>query len=333
MKTWKNLTGISLFSNSYTPQNHLSRAEYARCVLSTARTAAFNANLVVFNCEAQGFRSHNEMVLSEGPTGRQLSSCHVTISFNFDFLHLNYSWNHQSRKSGDTIWHKETLLWAAKWVWSTGNDFLVDKYLCVWYPIVSTFRRQSFPAAFLHFLTKLSIRVCRYGAAPFAHQKVKWMIKSAFCLFALLGISHLFLADKRALIRRSQDAGVSASVVTGLVYRNHSFSAQLSDSVFIIQSLASPGKSTHRRLPLLVLPRLLTRTVNADVSPCFRSAWCRLQPQPQKRPNSPPSVTVQLVFSTMWTSPDADPLLAVKRIQMFSIMSLCSNWIMPCSLC
>lgn len=48
-----------------------------------------------------------------------------------------------------------------------------------------------------------------------------------------------------------------------------------------------------------------------------------------KRPNSPLSVTFQLVFSTMWKLPDADPLLAVKHIQMYSIMPLCCNLIMP----
>lgn len=304
MKTWKNLTGISLFSNSYAPQNHLSRAEYAGCVLSTARTAAFNANLVVFNCEAQGFRSHNEMVLSEGPTGRQLRAeggSFNRATWRFLSILISCTWIiHETTNHVRVGTQYDTK--RRYYGLQNGSDLLemtslLGKYLCVWYPIVSTFRTQSFPAAFLHFLTKLSIRLCWYGAAPFAHQKVKWMIKSAFCLFALLGISHLFLADKRALIWRSQDAGVSASVVTGLVYRNHSFSAQLSDSVFIIQTLASPGKSTHRRLPLLVLPRLLARTVNADVSLCFRSAWCRLQPQPQKRPNSPPPVTVQLLFS------------------------------------
>lgn len=74
VRTWKNLTGIGLFSNSYRPQNHLIPAEYAGCVLSRARTAAFNANLVVFNCEAQRFRSHNAIVVIEGPTGRQLQA-------------------------------------------------------------------------------------------------------------------------------------------------------------------------------------------------------------------------------------------------------------------
>lgn len=69
---WENLPGIGLFINSYRPQKHLIPAECACCVLSRARTAAFNANLVVFNCEAQGFRSHNAIVLS--PTGGQLQA-------------------------------------------------------------------------------------------------------------------------------------------------------------------------------------------------------------------------------------------------------------------
>lgn len=97
----------------------------------------------------------------------------------------------------------------------------VDKHLCIWYWIVLTFR--SFTAGFLHFLAKL---VCRYKLfrPPTRNcQKLRWMIKPAFCLFGLLGISHLFLADKPALIWRSQDTGVRVSVVTGLVYRNHSF--------------------------------------------------------------------------------------------------------------
>lgn len=275
------------------------------------------------------------MVLSEGPTGRQLQAeggSFNRASWRFLSILISCTW----------IIHETTNHLRVGTQYDTkrryyglqnGSDLLemtslVDKYLCVWYRIVSTFRTQSFPAAFLHFLTKLSISVCRYGAAPFAHQKVKWMIKSAFCLFGLLGISHLFLADKRALIWRSQDASVSASVVTGLVYRNHSFLLSCLTPSLLFRRWRPRGNppiggclSSSSHISSLVQWMQMSRPVFV-----LPGAACNHSP---KRPNSPPSVSVQLVFSTVWMSPDADPLLAVKRIQMFSIMSLCSNWIMP----
>lgn len=144
----------------------------------------------------------------------------MIISFNFDFLHLNYSWNYQSLCE-DT---KRSYYGLKKQSDLLEMTSLVDKYLCIWYQIVLTFRTQSFTLGFLHFLTKLV--VWRYGLLrpPTRNcQKLRWMVKPAFSLFGLLGISHLFLTDKRALIWRSQDTGVSFSVVTGLVYKNHSF--------------------------------------------------------------------------------------------------------------
>lgn len=135
-------------------------------------------------------------------------------------------------------------------------------------------------------------------AAPSTHQKLGWAIKPAFCLFSLLRISHLFLADKRALIWRSQDAGVSLSVVTGLVYRNHSSLLGCLTLWLLFRWWRPRGKSTHRSLPLC-------RSSSSHISSVVR----RVQLSP-----SPPAVFLtgavckhspKLVSPAVWKSPSS----------------------------
>lgn len=183
---------------------------------------------------------------------------------------------------------------------------------------------------FLHFLAKLSKAGMSYSVHPpeSARNSDEWWNLLSVCLASW--DSHLFLADKRALIWRSQDAGVSDSVVTGLVYRNHSF----------LLSCLTPS----------LLFRCWGPWGNPPIGGCLSSSshifsvvqWIQISSSPPvffltgaarnhslKRPKARLSVTFQLVFSTAWKSPDADLLLAVKHIQMYSMMPLCCNWKMP----
>ena len=116
------------------------------------------------------------------------------------------------------------------------------------------------------------------------------MIKPAFCLFGLLGISHLFLADKRALIWRSQDTGVSVSVVTGLVYRNHSFLLSCLTPSLLFKCWRPRGNPPIGGSPLSPVFSVVQWMQISPSRPVFvlTGAACNHSP---KRPNSPLSET------------------------------------------
>lgn len=71
------------------------------------------------------------------------------------------------------------------------------------------------------------------------------------------------------------------------------------------------------------------RSSSSHISSVVR--WVQISP-------SPPALFLtgavceqspKLVFPAVWKSPDADPLLGVKPIRMYSMKLLCCNWIMP----
>lgn len=135
-------------------------------------------------------------------------------------------------------------------------------------------------------------------------------------------MSHLFLTDKRALIWRSQDAGVSPSVVTRLVYRNHSFllgCLTLSLLFSCWRPRGNPPIGGCRSSSSHIFSVLLPLFVSAHI---YISYWL-VQSNHSLKPS-------RLVVARVWKSPDADPFLAVKLIQRYSMMLLCCHWIMPC---
>lgn len=129
---------------------------------------------------------------------------------------------------------------------------------------------------FLTLWKRLQVR-----AAPSTHQKLGWMIKPAFCLFSLLGISHLFLPVKRALIWRSQDAGVSLSLLwQGWFTEITPFCLVVWLSLLFRcwRPRGNPPIGGCRSSSSHTFSVLLLLSVTADVvlATCFLTDWCNL---------------------------------------------------------